>query len=720
MKKQLILAEKPSVGRDIARVLNVTKKNNGYFESNNKIVTWALGHLVTLSTPEEYDKRYEKWNLEDLPIIPNKMKLSVIKSSRAQFNIVKELINRKDIDEIVIATDAGREGELVARLILTMSGSKKNLKRLWISSVTDKAIKEGFANLKPAEKYHNLYLSALSRAQADWLVGINGSRALTMKYNARLSCGRVQTPTLNLIKMREDEITSFVGKDYFKLKLIVNKMTFNYIDDNNSMTIYEEDKVNKILNDVRGGSIRIDDIEEKLKKKYPKELYDLTNLQRDANVRYGYSAKQTLDIMQNLYEKHKILTYPRTDSRYLTEDIVPTISERLKSMNTGSYRKYIKEILTGKINASKNFVDDSKVSDHHAIIPTEQPLRIDELDDKEIKIYDLVAKRFLSNLMKPYEYKEIKIYASSSGHKFVARGTIDINPGYKAIDSFEDDEEENQKLYEIKKGDILKISDIKKSSQKTSPPAYFTEGSLLLAMENPQKFVKNISSQKASTLKETGGIGTVATRGDIIEKLYNTDLIENNGNYLRTTSKGRQLLELVPNKLKSPELTADWELKLKNIESGKLKDENFLKEIKEFSIANIEEIKNSNYQYKHENLTNIKCELCGKLMLKVNRKDKELLICQDTNCGNRKTLSIITNVRCPNCHKKLKLLMDNKNYICETCGYRESKDSVDKKFAENKNKMKKSEVKRYLSKQSDDEINNSLAAKLSGLKFGEK
>ncbi|EFI41355.1 DNA topoisomerase III [Peptoniphilus sp. oral taxon 386] len=720
MKKQLILAEKPSVGRDIARVLNVTKKNNGYFESNNKIVTWALGHLVTLSTPEEYDKRYEKWNLEDLPIIPNKMKLSVIKSSRAQFNVVKELINRKDIDEIVIATDAGREGELVARLILTMSGSKKNLKRLWISSVTDKAIKEGFANLKPAEKYHNLYLSALSRAQADWLVGINGSRALTMKYNARLSCGRVQTPTLNLIKMREDEITSFVGKDYFKLKLIVNKMTFNYIDDNNSMTIYEEDKVNKILNDVKGGSIRIDDIEEKLKKKYPKELYDLTNLQRDANVRYGYSAKQTLDIMQNLYEKHKILTYPRTDSRYLTEDIVPTISERLKSMNTGSYRKYINEILTGKINASKNFVDDSKVSDHHAIIPTEQPLRIDELDDKEIKIYDLVAKRFLSNLMKPYEYKEIKIYASSSGHKFVARGTIDINPGYKAIDSFEDDEEENQKLYEIKKGDILKISDIKKSSQKTSPPAYFTEGSLLLAMENPQKFVKNISSQKASTLKETGGIGTVATRGDIIEKLYNTDLIENNGNYLRTTSKGRQLLELVPNKLKSPELTADWELKLKNIESGKLKDENFLKEIKEFSIANIEEIKNSNYQYKHENLTNIKCELCGKLMLKVNRKDKELLICQDTNCGNRKTLSIITNVRCPNCHKKLKLLMDNKNYICETCGYRESKDNMDKKFAENKNKMKKSEVKRYLSKQSDDEINNSLAAKLSGLKFGEK
>ncbi|SHH05594.1 DNA topoisomerase-3 [Anaerosphaera aminiphila DSM 21120] len=721
MKKQLILAEKPSVARDIARVLKVNKNQKGYFESEDKIVTWALGHLVTLSTPEEYNKQYAKWNMDDLPIMPNKMKFTVIKNSRAQFNTVKELLNRKDISEVVIATDAGREGELVARLILLMSGYKGNLKRLWISSVTDKAIKEGFANLKDGSKYYNLYLSALARSEADWLVGINGSRALTLKYNARLSCGRVQTPTLNIIKMREDEITNFNPKKYFNINVSTKTMNFSYIDDKNSMSISSEEKADSIVESVKGKKLKITKAEEKIKKKYPKELYDLTNLQRDANVRFGFSAKETLNIMQDLYERHKVLTYPRTDSKYLTDDIVPTIPERLRAMSTGKYRPYANQILKTKIKGSKNFVDNKRVSDHHAIIPTEQTLRIDELSDKELKIYDLVAKRFLSHLLNPYEYKEVKIYATCEGHNFIAKGKIDIDLGYKLLDNYEEEIDENQRLYDLKEGSEVEVSSVKKSSKLTSPPSYFNEGSLLLAMENPAKYASNISSKKATTLRETGGIGTVATRGDIIEKLYSSDLVENNDGRLKTTGKGRQLLELVPEKLKSPELTADWELKLKKIESGQLKDQTFLTEIREFSKENVTEIKNSKYEFKHENVTTTKCPDCGKLMLRVNRKDRELLVCQDAECGYKKTISILTNIRCPNCHKKLKFLKDNDTYICETCGYRESKGSMDKKFKENKNKMSKTDVKKYLQKQSGNEaINNTLADALKGLNLGDK
>lgn len=718
MGKQLILAEKPSVARDIARVLKVNGKNKGYFESSDKIVTWALGHLVTLSTPEEYDKKYMKWNLEDLPILPNKMKLTVIKESKAQFNTVKSLLNRKDVDEVVIATDAGREGELVARLILIMSGAKQNLKRLWISSVTDKAIKEGFANLKPADKYYNLFRSAMARAEADWIVGINGSRALTMKHNTSLSCGRVQTPTLNLVKIREDEIASFVPKEYYNIKLVAENMTFNYVDKNNSTVISSKEKADEIIAKVKGAGLKINSVDEKIKKTYPQKLYDLTTLQRDANVRYKFSAKQTLNIMQMLYERHKILTYPRTDSNYLTQDIVPTIPERLQAMSVGSYREFARGLMKKKIVGSNRFVDDTKVSDHHAIIPTEEPLRISELDDKEFKIYDLVAKRFLSNLMDPYEYKEITVKASVGEHNFVAKGRVELSLGYKALDSYTEEEEETQVLKELKVGQNIKVQSVKPISKKTQPPSHYTEGSLLLAMENPQKYI-SVSGQDAKTLKETGGIGTVATRGDIIEKLYAQDLIEEQNNSIRITSKARQLLEIVPEKLKSPELTAKWELKLKNIESGQLKDEVFLKEIREFSKENIKEIKETEYEYRHENITSTKCDKCGKYMLKVNRKDKEMLVCQDRDCGNRIILSINTNVRCPECKKKLRFINANKMYVCYTCGHRESKESMDKKFEANKNKMKKSEVNSYLKKQesNDSDINNLLASKLKGLKF---
>lgn len=721
MTKQLILAEKPSVARDIARVLKVNEKNRGYFESKDKIVTWALGHLVTLSTPEEYNKKYQKWDMEDLPLIPEEMKLTVIRGSKDQFNTVKSLLNRKDVTEVVIATDAGREGELVARLILKMSGCHKNLKRLWISSVTDKAIKDGFNNLKDGRLYNNLYHSAMARAEADWIVGINGSRALTLKYNTSLSCGRVQTPTLNIIKKREEEISSFIPKDYFGLNIKTNTMEFKWIDKNNIQSTTNKEKIDNLAEKIKDKKLDILEVSTVKKKKYPQELYDLTNLQRDANVRYNFSAKETLNIMQGLYEKHKILTYPRTDSRYLTDDIIPTIKDRLSAMASGSYKEVARSLMKTNIVAKKSFVNNSKVTDHHAIIPTEERLVINDLTNNEYKIYDLVAKRFLSVLMDPYIYEEVKVVGEIEGEKFIAKGTSDISLGFKELDNYEEEIEENQKIYNLSKGDTLSVREIKKTKRKSSAPARFNEGSLLLAMENPTKFDKDMSKEKKETLKETGGIGTVATRGDIIEKLYNSDLIENTDNKIKITNKGLQLLELVPERLKSPELTASWELKLRQIEEGKLKDDKFLNEIKKFSTENIDEIKNSNYKFRHDNITTMKCPECGKYLLKVNRKDKEMLVCEDYNCSYRETISILTRVRCPECKKRLMLVgsKDKKDYICNTCGYKESKESMDKKFKENKKKMKKSEVNTYLKKQDkqDEQVNTSLADALKGLKF---
>ncbi|WP_455257350.1 DNA topoisomerase III [Peptoniphilus asaccharolyticus] len=692
MGKSLILAEKPSVARDIARVLNVNGNRKGYLESDEKIVTWALGHLVTLATPEEYNKTYEKWRAEDLPIIPEQMKLKVIQSSKAQFNIVKELINRKDVSEIVIATDAGREGELVARLILKMSGNRKPLKRLWISSVTDKAIREGFKNLKPGDNYLNLYNSADARSQADWIVGINASRALTVKHNASLSCGRVQTPTLNLIKIREDAINSFREEEYYSLSIMAGGVEFKPVKAKN----YSDKKEIEGVKNKFGNSIEIKEIDTKTKKKYPSKLYDLTNLQKDANSKFGYSAKETLSLMQTLYEIHKVLTYPRTDSRYLTEDIVPTLEDRLSAINIKNYREDIREIRKNGIKASNRFVDDKKVSDHHAIIPTEEPVRIEELSDKEFKIFDLVVKRFIENLLPTEEYSETTITAMA--------GNVELKA--KANEC------------KLEKGNG-RIDEIKINTHHTRQPEYYNEGTLLLAMENPTSAVKDLSGKETKILKSTGGIGTVATRGDIIEKLYSADLIENVDGKIKITSKGRQLLEIVPEQLKSPKMTADWEQKLLSIEKGELKAEEFLKEIKSYSKESVGEILSSEKQYRHQNVTTTKCEICGKPMLKVNRKDKEMLICQDPNCGGRKAISVMTKSRCPNCHKRLKLVMDSGQYICETCGYRTSKESMEKKFKEKVNQPKKGEIKKFLNKQEDTSINNSLGDLLKGLKLDE-
>ena len=704
MKKILVLAEKPSVGRDIARVLNCNKEKNGYIEGNKYIVTWALGHLVTLADPESYGEKYKSWKMEDLPILPPKLKTVVIKKTSKQFNTVKAQLNREDVSEIVIATDAGREGELVARWIIEKAHAKKPIKRLWISSSTDKAIKEGFEKLKEGRQYNNLYHSAIARAEADWLVGINGTRALTTKYNAQLSCGRVQTPTLGMILKREEEIRKFVPKEYYSIEISTKKgssnFKMNWVDKNNSTTSFNEEKIENIAKKLDNKEIKITDVKKVDKKRYSKPLYDLTELQRDANKRFGFSAKETLSIMQKLYEHHKVLTYPRTDSRYLTTDIVDTLKDRIKAVNVSDYSKVCNKLLKTNIKGNKSFVDNSKVSDHHAIIPTEERVFLGDLSDKERKIYDLVVKRFLSVLCPPFEYVETTITGECENEKFRVKGNKVVNLGF--TEAYGDDEEETlNSIPEILLNDILKIEEVKVRSGKTNPPPYLNEGTLLTEME------KN-------------NLGTVATRADIIEKLFNSFLVEKKNNKeIHITSKGRQLLDLAPEKLKTPSLTAEWETKLTNISHGKDNKNTFIEEIREYTKEIVKEINRSDSKFKHDNLTKNKCPNCGKFMLEVNGKKGKILVCEDRECNTRKTVSQITNSRCPNCHKKLELRGEgeNKMFAC-SCGYREKLSAFNKRKAEEKKTGSKKDIQKYLKNQNKNEesFNNPFAEALAKLK----
>ncbi len=398
MGKSLVLTEKPSVGREIAKILNCNQKGNGCFIGPKYVVVWALGHLVTLADPEAYDDKYKTWKIEDLPMLPNKMELVVIKETSKQFGAVRNLMKMPEFDELIIATDAGREGELVARWIIQKAGWRKPIKRLWISSQTERAIRDGFSNLKPGREYEHLYASAECRAEADWLVGLNITRALTCKYNAQLSAGRVQTPTLAMVVERESEIKQFVTKDYWTVNALTNGFILRWQDKSGQNRIFDKSKVDEIVAKVSGKTGEILEVKKEAKKELPPLAYDLTELQRDANRKYGLSAKTTSSVMQQLYESHKLVTYPRTDSRHISEDIVPTLPERLKSIATGPYVESVRGILRNKIVTTKRFVDGSKVSDHHAIIPTEQAVNLGRLTNEEMKVYDLIVKRFIAVL----------------------------------------------------------------------------------------------------------------------------------------------------------------------------------------------------------------------------------------------------------------------------------------------------------------------------------
>ena len=731
--KSLVIAEKPSVARDIARVLGANQKNGGILEGKNYVVTWALGHLVTLADPEEYDRKYEKWEMATLPMLPKEMKLVVIRQTGRQFSVVKTQLFRKDIGEIIIATDAGREGELVARWILEKAGCHKPIKRLWISSVTDKAIKEGFANLKDGHDYDNLYRAAVARAEADWLVGMNGTRALTCKYNAQLSCGRVQTPTLAMIAKREEEIRKFVPKEYYGISLETQDVKWTWRDEKTkSFRTFSRERAEQIKGRLENAALEITSVEKKAKKTMAPGLYDLTTLQREANLKYGFSAKETLNIMQRLYENHKVLTYPRTDSRYIGKDIVPTIKERLKACGIGPYRKLAGALMNKPVQVNGSFVDDKKVSDHHAIIPTEQFVQLDHMTNEERKIYDMVVRRFLAVLYPASQYEQVTMEAKAAGETFAASGKVIKSLGWKEVyeggadDDLEDEAEDekklkDQRLPEMKTGTRLKILKTSLNTGKTKPPARFTEATLLAAMENPVKFMETRDKEAVKTLGETGGLGTVATRADIIEKLFHSFMMEKKGNEIHITSKAKQLLELVPEDLKKPELTADWEMKLSQIAKGRIRQGDFLHQIRDYTCEIVDEIKNGEGTFRHDNLTNKVCPQCGKKLLAVNGKNSKMLVCQDRECGYRETISRTTNARCPKCHKRMEMYVKGKEetFVCQ-CGYKEKLSAFQARRQKEGAGVGKRDVQNYLrrqQKEANEPVNNAFAQALSGIKL---
>ena len=712
--KSLVLAEKPSVGRDIARVLNCKNKKNGFYEGEKYIVSWALGHLVELESPDFYDKKYEKWELNDLPIIPNKMNIRVIPKTAKQYSVVKKQMLRKDVNEIIIATDAGREGELVARWIIEKSKVNKKIKRLWISSVTDKAIKKGFSDLKDGKKYVDLFLSASARAEADWLVGINATRALTCKYNAKLSCGRVQTPTLYLVEKRDRKIQLFRPKKYYKLYARINNSSFA-LEDNGNSRFFDKKEIDNIANTIKNKPAKILKVNIKDKNIKAPQLFDLTSLQYEADKLFNFSAKETLRIMQNLYERHKIVTYPRTDSKHLTEDMKDTIYERVSACQTGEYKKYAYSIIRNKRKLEKSIYNNKKVSDHHAIVPTEQAAVLSDLTSGERKIYDLIVKRFLANFMENEIVSTLDIKADIDGKTFLYKQDKIVLLGWQELYNKSANEEKNEIKFIENNNYNIDYLQIKEGL--TEPPKHYTEGSLLKAMENPTNELDDQDKEIKSLLKETGGLGTVATRADIIEKLINSGSISKQGNSLKITSKGIQLLDLVPEELKSPTLTAEWEMSLKQIAENKIDKNIFIGNTKDYTREVVSLISESDKKYKHDNMTKIKCPNCGKFLLEISDKRGKKLVCQDRECNYKKNLSTVTNARCPECHKKMVLKGEgDKKYFACICGYRESIKAFDKRKSKVKNQMNKREVSKFIKKQKE-EVNENPFAALGGFKI---
>lgn len=720
MSKTLVLAEKPSVGRELARVLGCTKSGEGCLEGAEYIVTWALGHLVELSAPEEYDKAWQKWDLLTLPMLPEPMKTAVIPQSARQFRAVRALLHRGDVKELVIATDAGREGELVARWILEKAGWKGPTKRLWISSQTDRAIREGFAHLRPAAEYDNLFYSARARSEADWLVGLNVTRALTCKYNAQLSAGRVQTPTLALIVDREEAIRSFRPREFDTLQIRLEGFTATWRDGQGQARIFDREKARALAGRLAGKEAVIRSLQRKRREVPPPAAYDLTELQRDANRKYAYSAKETLSMMQSLYENHKVLTYPRTDSRYISQDVVPTLPERITSVAVDEYRDLALSIRRQRPLQTKYLVNDAKVSDHHAIIPTEEQVELWRMSGGERNIYDLVVRRFLAVLLPPCVYEEVRLTLEVDGETFTARGKVMVEPGWRAaydrsfsdLDQEEDEDEREQALPVLREGERFPVGEVRLRPGQTAPPARYTEATLLTAMEHPGSQVED--REESRILEETGGLGTPATRADIIEKLFSSFYVERRGKEIVPTSKGVQVVKLAPADLRSAALTARWEGRLGAIAQGKEREAHFVEEMRQYASHLVSEVKASDASYTHDNQTRTPCPDCGKYLLRVKNKRGEMLVCPDRECGYRRSVKQTTNARCPNCHKRMELRGEGeKQMFACVCGYREKLSDFKKR--REKAGGGKRDVRRYLEQQARQEEtgNSALAAQLA-------
>ncbi len=633
--KTLVLAEKPSVARELARVLGCNQTHKSYIEGNQYIVTWALGHLIELKMPEHYDASFKTWRLEDLPIIPDKMGIKVMKQTSHQFKAIEMLTKRNDIKEFIIATDAGREGELVARWILVKIGWRKPIKRLWISSQTDRAIREGFKNLKPGSQFEDLYQSAVCRAEADWLIGLNVTRALTTKFNDPLSAGRVQTPTLAMIIEQENTIQKFVPKPYWTIDSQVGPLKADW-ESNGEKRIFSLETAQKIQTKIHDQKALISTIERKQKSEQQPLPYDLTELQQDANKRFGFSAKKTLTVLQRLYEQYKLVTYPRTDSKFLTKDMEPTMLDRLEGISSG-YLDEVRPLLAtkGKVLAKKVF-NNEKVTDHHAIIPTEQRLNLSDLPTDERKLYDLIVRRFIALFYPAYQFETIHAVFTVNGETLKAKETIVIEPGFKKVTGKHEDSPKLN-LSTLVKGQSLSVKASVSEQRLTEPPLRFSEADILAKME---KF----------------GLGTPATRAEIIERIIETEVVERQNGRLYPSRKGKQLYELVNDELKSPELTARWEKELELIARGKGDAKQFLQKIRQQTKDLVSEIKTTDRTYRAHNLTGSKCPECGSFLKERSTKEGKILVCSNMECRYRKHKDAkLSNRRCPQCHKKMEL-----------------------------------------------------------------
>ncbi len=657
------------------------------------IVTWALGHLLGLKMPEDLNNEWQSWQMETLPMIPKKLGIKPLPKTGHQLKAIKQLAQRKDVSEAVIATDAGREGELVARWILEYVRFNKPVKRLWISSQTDKAIKLGFKQLKPAKAYDALYDSALARAKADWLVGLNVTRALTVKYQDNLSAGRVQTPTLALVRDQERKIETFRPQTYFSILLEVEKEQAKMVQ-KNPFALKTQEEAQVLVQQLSQHKGTVSSIQEKTKIESAPLPYDLTEIQREANQRYGYSAKKTLSVVQSLYETHKIVTYPRTDSKYLTNDMKSTMKERLQAVSefAPEVKQYLKN---GAVVRQTKVFQDSKVTDHHALLPTENRPRYEKLSNEEQKIYQMIVTRFLGLFAEPHKVSQTKVTVTFGKESFVFRQIKVLQAGWKAAT------QEETSSFDWQQG--LRIPpDFTIKKELSAPPKPLTEASLLGQMEKYS-------------------LGTPATRAEIIEKLIKSELMERTPQGLQVSPKGKQLLDLVNPSLVSPELTESWEKELEAIAAGKRHADQFLKGIEKETKRLVQEIKTSTQTYQDFSITQKKCPECGANLREKNTRDGKIYVCTNQDCHYRRRKDPkVSNHRCPQCHRKMEII-EGKNGAYFRCKY----DGTTEKMLgkkEQKKKMTKHEERRLVKKysQAEEPEESPLAAALKAAMANDK
>jgi DNA topoisomerase-3 len=627
--KNLVIAEKPSVARDLAAVLGQFNRKDGYLENNEYVVTWAIGHLVELAAPEDYSPELKRWTIEALPVIPERFRLKANPKTIKQLKIVRDLFKRPDVDTLVNACDAGREGELIFRYIYNICGCKKPFKRLWLSETTPAAVKKAFNALRPGQELNSLAAAAQARSQADWLIGINATRAFTVRHNSKsvLSVGRVQTPTLALIVNRENEIAEFMPVPYWELFV-----TFKKIDAEGQCYVgkwFKEDQnrfdnpaaVRVIQEKVDGKPALVTAVEQKNVTEQPPLLFNLNDLQKEANKKYGLSAARTLEIAQALYESRKLITYPRTESRHITKDLAGTVSRRLAALaGESEYAEFARVAQNAGI-LGKRYVDDGKVTDHTALIPTETKPVMGALTPDERRIYNLVVRRFLAIFFPPARYKQTRVITKVEGETFLTTGRVELNPGWKAVyaaivekqDQGEESEsDQNTIIPELAQGESVTADSTQIQEKQTKPPKRYTEATLLSTMEGAGRLMENSELKKAM---QGHGLGTPATRAAIIERLIQVGYIERKQKALIPTEKGAALIKLVPEIIKSPEMTGQWEKSLADIEAGTANPREFMAGIDNIARQTIELVKQQvpTFQPGQGNRESLgKCPVCSR------------------------------------------------------------------------------------------------------------